>query len=174
MHRFWHSDAVSIPLPSSPRGEDFDAQVDAVMRATKLLVAITAHAMADLEAVVTLPQFRVLVMASADRALNLRSVAAGLGVHPSNATRACDRLVAAGLLDRREDPDDRRQIVLSLTEAGRRLIDSVMERRRIAIGDVLAEMSPDRRISLADDLNAFSTAAERLHDTGEPPAGWVS
>jgi hypothetical protein len=154
MHRFWHSDAVSIPLPSSPRGEDFDAQVDAVMRATKLLVAITAHAMADLEAVVTLPQFRVLVMASADRALN--------------------RLVAAGLLDRREDPDDRRQIVLSLTEAGRRLIDSVMERRRIAIGDVLAEMSPDRRISLADDLNAFSTAAERLHDTGEPPAGWVS
>jgi len=40
--------------------------------------------------------------------LNLRSVADGLGVHPSNTTRTCDRLVATGLLTRRDDPADRR------------------------------------------------------------------
>jgi DNA-binding MarR family transcriptional regulator len=172
MHAFWQSDVVSTQLSSPAHDEEFDLQVDAVMRASKVLVAITAYAMADIEDVVTLPQFRVLVMASADRSLNLRSVADGLGVHPSNATRACDRLVAAGLLDRREDPDDRRQIVLSLTEAGQRLIDSVMSRRRTAIGDVLAEIPADRRIGLTGDLNAFSDAADRLHDTGEPSIGW--
>lgn len=154
-------------------GDEIDAQVEAVTRAAKVLVAITAQAMAGVEDVVTLPQFRVLVMASAERSLNLRTVAAGLGVHPSNATRACDRLVAAGLLDRREDPGDRRQIVLTITAAGRRLIDSVMERRRTAIGGVLAEIPADRRGRLAEDLNMFSAAANRLHGTSEPSPGWA-
>jgi DNA-binding MarR family transcriptional regulator len=173
MHAFCQSGAVSTQPSCSPSQEDFDAQVDAVVHAARVLVAITARAMADIEEVVTLPQFRVLVMASADGPLNLRSVAAGLGVHPSNATRACDRLVAAGLLDRREDPGDRRQIVLTLTEAGRQLIDSVMRRRRTAIGDVLAEIPGDQRIGLAIGLNAFSTAADRLHDIREPSTGWT-
>jgi DNA-binding MarR family transcriptional regulator len=161
---------MAIPSSSSP-DESFDDQVDAVMRATRLLVAITAPAMADVD--VTLPQFRVLVMASAGAPLNLRSVAAELGVHPSNATRACDRLVAAGLLDRREDPADRRQIVLTLTEAGRRLLDSVMGRRRVAIGDVLAEIPGDARAALAEGLNTFCTAAARLHGVHEPSTGWA-
>ncbi|HZE34392.1 MAG TPA: MarR family winged helix-turn-helix transcriptional regulator [Actinoallomurus sp.] len=162
---------MAIPSSCSPPEESFDDQVDAVMRATQLLVAITAPAMADVD--VTLPQFRVLVMASGDPSLNLRSVAAGLGVHPSNATRACDRLVAAGLLDRREDPADRRQIVLTLTEAGRRLLDSVMGRRRVAIGDVLAEIPGDTRAGLAEGLKAFSAAAARLHGVHEPSTGWA-
>ena len=156
-------------MPSTPADEDFEAEVEAVMRAARTLVAITAQAMAGVEDVVTLPQFRVLVMASAERSLNLRSVAAGLGVHPSNATRACDRLVAVGLLDRREDPGDRRQIILTLTEAGRQLIGSVMERRRTAIGGVLKEIPADGRGTLTDGLNAFSAAAERLH--GKPSPG---
>jgi DNA-binding MarR family transcriptional regulator len=174
MHAFCESWNVSTPPPSAPVDDTaFDAQVDAVMRVTRTLVAITAQAMADVEAVVTLPQFRVLVMVSAEGALNLRAVAAGLGVHPSNATRACDRLVACGLLDRREDPADRRQIVLTLTEAGRQLIDSVMRRRRAAIGDVLAEMPAGRRAALADGLNAFSAVADGRFGGHDPSAAWA-
>jgi DNA-binding MarR family transcriptional regulator len=127
---------------------------------------MTAQAMAGVEDVVSLPQFRVLVMASSEDSLNLRAVAAGLGVHRSNASRVCDRLVAGGLLDRRENADDRRQIVLTLTEDGRRLLDSVMRRRRAAIGEVLARLPADRRAGLMTGLDAFSAAAERLHGVG--------
>jgi DNA-binding MarR family transcriptional regulator len=140
--------------------ETLDAQVDEVVRAAQTLVAMTAQAMADIEDVVSLPQFRVLVMASADGALNLRTVAESLKVHPSNASRICDRLVAGGLLDRRENAEDRRQIVLSLTDAGRRLVDSVMRRRRDAIGGVLARLPADQRTALVTGLRAFTALAD--------------
>jgi DNA-binding MarR family transcriptional regulator len=95
--------------PAEPLHDDqeFLEEVDSVMRAAQVLVAVIAQSAAEIEDVVTLPQFRVLVMAATRGALNLRAVAAGLGVHPSNATRVCDRLVAGGLLDRRDDPADR-------------------------------------------------------------------
>jgi DNA-binding MarR family transcriptional regulator len=169
MHAFWHSgDVPSEDSCPGSRPTTFDAQVEAVMEAAQMLVGLTARAMADVEEMVTLPQFRVLVMASADGPLNLRTVAAGLGVHPSNATRTCDRLVTAGLLDRRENADDRRQVALTLTDAGRRLLDAVMERRRAAIGAVLKEMPDDRRDRLAADLSVFSAIAGRVHPVGRP------
>jgi hypothetical protein len=73
---------------------------------------------------------------------NLNAVANGLGVHPSNATRAVDRLVSAGLLDRSDDPTDRRNLVFELTRSGRDLVDHVMDRRRAAIAAILARMPP--------------------------------
>ncbi|MGI8721983.1 MAG: MarR family transcriptional regulator [Geodermatophilaceae bacterium] len=52
------------------------------------------------------------------------------GVHASNATRTVDRLVVAGLIDRRDSPADRRQLELTLTSKGRDLVESVMSHRR--------------------------------------------
>ena len=59
--------------------------------------------------------------------------------HPS---RLVDRLVAAGLVERRPADDDRRRIVLSLTRDGRRMEKRVLEARegvlqlaRTLIGD---------------------------------------
>jgi DNA-binding MarR family transcriptional regulator len=63
--------------------------------------------------------------------------------------------------------------VLTLTEAGRQLIDSVMRRRRAAIGDVLAEMPAGRRAALADGLNAFSAVADGRFGGHDPSAAWA-
>ena len=56
------------------------------------------------EDTVTLTQFRALVIIASRGPLHLAALADAMGVHPSNATRACDRLVAAGLLDRAGQP----------------------------------------------------------------------
>jgi DNA-binding MarR family transcriptional regulator len=69
----------------------------------------------------------------------------------------------AGLLDRRESPDDRRNVTLTLTDAGRQLVDSVTKHRRAAIERVLRQMPATQRERLAKALSAFATAA------GEPP-----
>ncbi|HKV22888.1 MAG TPA: MarR family transcriptional regulator [Mycobacterium sp.] len=50
--------------------------------------------------------------------MNLAAVADDLNVNPSNASRTCDKLIRAGLLDRDVSELDRRHIDLSLTAAG--------------------------------------------------------
>ncbi|MFN2535463.1 MAG: hypothetical protein ABR528_09440, partial [Pseudonocardiaceae bacterium] len=62
-------------------------QIEAVVLATRVLVAVTAQSIASVEDQVTLPQFRVLVMIASRGPQNLTAVAQGLGVHASNATR---------------------------------------------------------------------------------------
>ena len=149
-------------------------QVDAVMLAARVLVAITAQSVAALAEQVTLPQLRVLVMVASGGPLNLNAVAQGLGVHPSNATRACDRLVAAGLLRRREDAADRRNLVLELTADGCQLVQMMTQHRRTAIEDILGRMSSQCRRELVPVLQAFAQAAGEISSSGAWALGWTT
>jgi DNA-binding MarR family transcriptional regulator len=138
-------------------------QINAVLRASRALVGIAAASIADVEDVVTVPQFRVLVMLYTRGPMNMAAVATALDVNPSNASRTCDRLMKSGLLDRRESADDRRNVTLTVTVEGRRLVDTVTRHRRVAIERVLRKMPAAERGRLVKALSAFATAA------GEPP-----
>lgn len=144
------------------RDDALAGQTEAVLQASRALVAIAASSIAEVADVVTVPQFRVLVMVYTRGPMNLAAVAADLDVNPSNASRTCDKLINAGLLDRRVSTHDRRHITLTLTTAGRRLVDKVTARRRSAIQRVLRAMSPSQRDALAESLSDFADAA------GEP------
>jgi len=154
--------------------EEWADDVRAAMLATRALVAISARSVAAVEEVVTLPQFRVLVMVASRTGLNLGAVARGLGVHPSNATRVCDRLVEAGLLDRQDDPADRRNLQLRLTDRGRALVDGVMDRRAQAIAEVLDRMPALQRAALIPVLTTFAEAAGELPDEDLWSLGWTT
>lgn len=134
-------------------------EVDAVMTGTQVLGGLIAESLATVENRVTMPQLRVLMLASTRQPLNLSSVAHDLGVHPSNATRTCDRLVAAGLLERRTSTVDRRHLDLRLTKEGRSLVETVIRHRRTRIEDLLGRLSPTARASLARSLRALAAAA---------------
>jgi DNA-binding MarR family transcriptional regulator len=161
-----------VVVQESGRGTGGD--IEAVMAAARVLVAVSARSVAEVEDVVALPQLRVLVMVASRGPLNLAAVARGLGVHPSNATRACDRLVLAGLLDRRDNPADRRNLLLDLTGAGRALVDQVMEHRRTAITDVLDRMPAVERAALVPVLRSFAVAAGEVDDRGVWSMGWLT
>ena len=103
---------------------------------------------------------------------NLRSVARGLGVHASNVTRLCDRLVEAGLLQRSDDPADRRNLVLRLSAAGDQLVTEVTNQRRAAIATVLATMSPQLRNDLVPVLRGFAQAAGEITEKQLWALGW--
>ncbi len=144
------------------------------MLAARMLVAVSARSVAAVDDVVSLPQLRVLVMVASRGMLNLGAVAAGLGVHPSNATRAVERLVVAGLLDRRDDPVDRRNLVLELTRDGRALVERVMDDRRAAIAAILDRMPAGRRRALVPALQAFAAAGEEVADDAAWALGWTT
>jgi DNA-binding MarR family transcriptional regulator len=94
---------------------------------------------------------------------NVTTIAEDLEVHPSNATRVCDRLVNAGLLDRRRATADRRQVVLSLTPAGERLVETAMSWRRGRVERAMARMTPEERSGLTAALARFAEAVEAEH-----------
>jgi len=152
-----------------------DDDVEAVMAAARVLVAVTAQSVAVVEDDVTLSQLRVLVMVASRNAPNLGAVATSLGVHPSNATRAVDRLVTAGLLNRSDDPSDRRNLVLELTPEGDELVKRVMGARREAIAAILEKMPPGRRRSLVPVMRAFAEAGgETWKDDAAWSLGWTT
>jgi DNA-binding MarR family transcriptional regulator len=138
------------------------AQVEAVMRASRALIGIAAASIAEVDGTVTVPQLRVLVIIDTRGPQNLAAVAAALEVNPSNASRTCDRLIKAGLLNRQESAADRRHITLTLTKKGKDLVDRVSSHRRQAISRVLRRMPADQRGRLAEALDTFASAA------GEP------
>lgn len=163
-----------MPAPEAGCDETraIPAEIDAVMAATRVLVAISAQSVAKVEDQVAFPQLRVLVMIGDRGPQNLNSVAQALGVHPSNATRACDKLVEAGLLRRSDDPADRRNVILQLTESGRQLIHTMVEQRRSAIAKILAKMLAQHRSSLVPALTAFAEAAGETSPSQAWTLGW--
>ncbi|MDQ3826301.1 MAG: MarR family transcriptional regulator [Actinomycetota bacterium] len=149
-------------------------EVDAAMLAARVFVAVAAQSVASVEDRVTLPQLRVLVMIASRGPQNLAAVAQALGVHPSNATRRCDRLVEAGLIDRSDDPADRRNLILQLTLSGRKLVQQMTEHRRAAIEDVLDKMPATLRGDLVPALLAFAHAAGEVPPSEAWALGWTT
>jgi DNA-binding MarR family transcriptional regulator len=163
-------------MSRTPGGEEIAGpspeQIEAVMLATRVLVAVTAQSLASVEHLITLPQLRVLVVIASRGPLNLTAVAQGLGVHASNATRLCDKLVEAALIQRSEDPADRRNLVLRLTAAGYQLVQGMTDQRRAAIATILAKMPPELRDDLVPVLRGFAQAAGEITEKQVWALGW--
>ena len=101
-----------------------------------------------------LPPAQVRALLAIDTAddLNVTRLARVLGVSPSATSRLCDRLMAAGLLAR-VPAASRREILLRLTESGRRLATWIRDQRRAALAGVVETISPAGRADLARGLS---------------------
>jgi DNA-binding MarR family transcriptional regulator len=108
-------------------------------------------------------QLRVLSIIGDSEQVNMNRLADALHVVPSSASRLCDRLEATGLLRRVPDPRDRREVRLILTQAARRLLDELRERRRQALAEVLARLTPAAQLELVRALAAFDEAVTATH-----------
>ena len=133
-----------------------------LMVMSRTINAVIVRSLADVDTTVSVPQLRVLVILSVHDRLNLSGVADRLGVNASNASRTCDQLVRGGLVDRREDPHDRRNLSLALARPGRRLLDDVMRRREAILAGVVATMKPQDQRDLMTALENFNAAAYGL------------
>ncbi|WP_410590502.1 MarR family winged helix-turn-helix transcriptional regulator [Amycolatopsis sp. lyj-23] len=149
-----------------------DALTDAVLTASRLLVAISVRSIAAAGETLTLPQFRLLVVLHARGPLKHATLAEHLGVTPSTASRTVDRLVAGGLVDRRTSPVSRREIILAITPDGARIVRRVIARRRKEIAKVVGRMSAGHRDGLVEALTAFAEAGGEPALDGAPEAIW--
>jgi hypothetical protein len=82
--------------------ESPDSVVDAVLSASRVLVAVAARSLSDIAEEVTLTQYRSLVVLASRGPQNLVGLAEAVAVTPATATRMCDRLVKKTDRRRRE------------------------------------------------------------------------
>ncbi|MEV6603790.1 MarR family transcriptional regulator [Kutzneria sp. NPDC051319] len=162
-------------MPRTPgelaESTDVDAVTDAVLTASRLLVAVSARSIAAVDEAITLAQFRLLVILNSVGATKHAALAEQLGVNPSTASRMVDRLVAAGMVVRETNPASRREIVIDLTAEGRRVVRQVTARRRKEIARIVARMPESTRVGLVDALSAFAEAGGEPAVT-TPDAAW--
>jgi DNA-binding MarR family transcriptional regulator len=110
----------------------------------------------------TMQQTKVLLVLSFHGApLASQTLTRQLGVSLATLSGIVDRLVAQGLVDRREDPDDRRVRLIELTERGRRLVEDVRDAGLEQLRHLLDRLDDETLGAMELVLNRLREAAEQ-------------
>jgi DNA-binding MarR family transcriptional regulator len=132
---------------------------DAVLEASRALLAIAVRSVSAGNAEVTVAQHRVLVLLDTRGPLSVTAVAEELGVDQSNASRHCTRLARLGLVTRTRATYDGRAVEVGLTADGRRQVEAVRAARRREIISIL-ERLPDVAVrDVVEGFESFQSAA---------------
>ncbi len=87
-----------------------------------------------------------------------------MGVTNAAASQAVDRLVQLGLIERTEDPDDRRAKRLALTQKGRALIEKGVEARSKWIEGITDALTPEQQNMIISALTLLTEAARKTKE----------
>ncbi|MGY1810887.1 MarR family winged helix-turn-helix transcriptional regulator [Blastococcus sp. SYSU D00669] len=130
-------------------------------RASGLAVRATNAALADVG--LRVRQYSVLVLADdAPDGISQRDLAEVLGLDPSQVVALVDELAAAGLVERRPSPTDRRQRLVAATAQGVRLRRRAEQRAAAGLQGQLGGLSPAEQETLRGLLKRVVST-----DTGE-------
>jgi DNA-binding MarR family transcriptional regulator len=145
-----------------------EAAVDAVLTASRTLIAVATSSLGGAAEDTTIAQYRALVVLSSRGPQRMTDLAGALDVTPSTAGRMCDRLLRKGMIRRHRARADRRAVQVSITPAGRQVVDQATARRRALIAGILRRLPASRQLSVAAALQEFALAAGEIPDSQWP------
>jgi len=120
------------------------------------------HHQAWMELDLSIGQLKSLFFLNHEGQTNFSKLAAALDVTPPNVTGIIDRLVEHGLVRRTENPEDRRMLLLQLTDEGR---DLVTKLRVVSWGhmtEILNQLSMEDLRALVQGMRAVVRAGSIL------------
>ncbi len=135
----------------------------ALLSASRALVGVAVRSLGAIEDLITLPQYRALVVLASRGEQNVSVLADALAIHPSTATRLCDRLATKGLIERNTSAESRREVTVALTATGRSLLRKVTQRRVREIDRIVERLDPVT--SPRRDTSAYRFRASRGRDS---------
>ena len=146
---------------------------DVVARFDALRVCVSTLHTEDFLAIdVTMSQARLLHVVTTQPGMSMSAIAAQLHVGLSAVSGLVDRLVEHGYLDRREDPSDRRQHLVSATAAGLAAMDRLRELDEKLVRRLLAGLSGSELSALDTGFAALVRQASKLRAAaGSTPSG---
>jgi DNA-binding MarR family transcriptional regulator len=142
-----------------------EAAVDAVLTASRTLVAVATQSLGATAEDITIAQYRALVVLASRGPQRMTDLAAALGVTPSTAGRMSDRLLRKALIRRSRRLSDRRTVQVSITGAGREVVDQATARRRELIAAILSRLPAGQQSAVAGGMAAFAEAAGEIPDS---------
>jgi DNA-binding MarR family transcriptional regulator len=145
-----------------------EAAVDAVLTASRTLIAVATRSLGAAAEETTIAQYRALVVLASRGPQRMVDLARALDVTPSTAGRMCDRLLRKGLIRRHRARADRREVQVSITAAGRRVVDEATTRRRALLAEILGRLPVREQAAVAAALVAFAAAAGEVPDSKWP------
>ena len=96
----------------------------------------------------SVPQYRTLGFVYRNEGTSLSELADHYGLTLSTMSTLVDGLAAQGLVNRREDSEDRRRMTLTLTELGRNRHEAAREAALVSLGEMLRQLSPSDRATV--------------------------
>lgn len=147
-----------------------EVDVERIVAAYETLMhrVASTHAPEFLEVGVTMSQAKVLYLVQAEPDLRMSDLSARLGVSLSTVSGVVDRLVDQDLLGRRDDPADRRHVVLRITGAGATQLQLFRELNAGQIRALLARIDAADLVIVAKAVEILAAAANR--DAAVTPA----
>ncbi len=117
-----------------------------------------------MELSLTVPQLKSLFFISNEPGTSPGKLAAALDVTPSNVTGIVDRLVRQGLLVRQENPQDRRVLVLKVTNKGEAILSDLRERTTSSMREILDHLNVQELSLLDRGLSVLVKAARSYEE----------
>jgi DNA-binding MarR family transcriptional regulator len=111
--------------------------------------------------------FQVLALLEMHGGMPMTRLADELGVALPNATGIVGRLVERGIVARADDAQDRRRVVVTLTDTGHGLIAEMEEGRRERMSRLFSQMTDDQQERLLQSVKDLHAAAMRLEAEAE-------
>ena len=114
-----------------------------------------------LELDMSTPQFKALLLISEEEGIRMRKLARKMGGSFSNATVLVDRLVERGLVERLAEPEDRRVVLVRVSQEGRFLIEQLVTSWRAISPSILETLAPEELDTVRDALRILLKAAQQ-------------
>jgi len=118
------------------------------------------HSMKD--SGLSMPQLSTLMRLYYHAGCGVSEIGSQLGVTNAAASQMIERLVRQGLLERAEDPTDRRAKQLKLTPKGRTLITKAIEARRRWMEELTTALTREQQAGIITALTSLTEAAREL------------
>src|SRR6202521_4488488 len=166
-------ETTAIPLDAETKVAERPADHETELRLWLRLLTCTTLIESEIrrrlreEFDVTLPRFDL--MAQLDKSpggMTLGELSRRMMVSNGNVTGLAERLVAAGLLDRRASPSDRRAQLVSLTPEGRRGFRVMARAHESWIAEIFADLNASDTDALMRLLAKTKTSARRATSGG--------
>lgn len=110
---------------------------------------------------VTHSQWFVLTMIEHFKKTSIKYIAEAMEISSSAATQLVDGLVQAEFVTRREDPEDRRQVILELTVKGKKHIAATKNKRIGEMAEIFDALTEKELGELVRLLKKISPKADR-------------